>query len=528
MAIELTFHGAAGTVTGSCMELALDGKRLLIDCGMFQGSRSLEALNHEPLPFDPLALDAVILTHAHLDHCGRLPVLTRRGSSAPIWCTPPTARLIDPLLLDAAKLQEADVQRRNRRPDRAGLPPFDRLYDANDVRRTVKLARGLDYGTWTEPVPGIRMQFHDAHHILGSASVELIADGQRLLFSGDLGMRAALEIDHDKPDKGFDHIVCESTYGDRDRIILSTEARRSALGAVVRSALARGGNLLIPAFALERTQIVLADLVALFESGALAPSPVYVDSPLAERTTRAYRSFGGVEIDGSPSPFDAANVHFTQGTAQSRALNGMSGAIIIAGSGMCNGGRIRHHLIRNIARPDSTVLFVGYQARGTLGAVLRAGAKTVRISGGDFPVLAHIEALDTYSAHADRAALLRWITACGPVSGSIFLDHGEKAALEALSGDIAGLEGMPQPLIPALGERFSLEPAAPARRTGGARPRAALLVAGEDWRNTYAAFISSLERHLAALPTDDARERALREADQAVARAGPEPCTADG
>ena len=519
MTIELIFHGAAGTVTGSCMELTVGGKRLLIDCGMFQGSRSLEALNHEALPFDPTRLDAVILTHAHLDHSGRLPALTRHGATAPIWCTPATARLIDPLLLDAAKLQEADLQRRNHRPDRAGLSPFERRYDANDVKRTVKRTRPIDYGEWAEPAPGVKIRFWDAHHILGSASVEMIAEGQRLLFSGDIGERAALNRFHEAPGDAFDHIVCESTYGDRDRVALSTDARRSALAAVVTAALGRGGNLLIPAFALERTQIVLADLVALFADGTLAPSPVYVDSPLAERTTRAYRSFGGVEIDGKLSPFDATNVHFTQGTAQSRALNGLSGAIIIAGSGMCNGGRIRHHLIRNISRPDSTVLFVGYQARGTLGAVLRGGAKTVRISGNDFPVLAHIEALDCYSAHADHAALLRWVGACAPVSGSVFLDHGEGPALQALARDISAIAGMPKPVIPALGERFSLETAAPARRISGPRPRADILVAGEDWRNHYAAFTSSLEERLAALPSDEDREHALRAAEQALGHA---------
>ncbi len=201
------------------------------------------------------------------------------------------------------------------------------------------------------------------------------------------------------------------------------------------------------------------------------------------------------------------------------ALNGLSGAIIIAGSGMCNGGRIRHHLIRNIARPDSTVLFVGYQARGTLGAVLRAGAKTVRISGNDFPVLAHIEALDCYSAHADHAALLRWATACAPVRGSVFLDHGEGPALQALARDIAAIPGMPTPVIPALGECFSLEAAAPARRISGPRPRADVLVGGEDWRNRYAAFTSSLEGRLAALRSDEDRERALRAAEQVLDQA---------
>lgn len=518
MAIDLIFHGAAGTVTGSCMELKANGRHILIDCGMFQGSRSLEALNHEPLPFDPTTLDAVVLTHAHLDHSGRLPVLTRAGSSAAIWCTPATAKLIDPLLQDAAKLQEADVHRRNKRPDRAGLPPFQRLYDANDVKRTVKRARPLDYDVWAEPAPGVEIRFRDAHHILGSASLELRIDGQQLLFSGDIGSGAA-DTDH-RPEAGaFDHIVCESTYGDRDRLLLSPEERRAALATIVSNAMSRGGNLLVPAFALERTQVVLADLVTLFASGQLPPYPVYVDSPLAERITRTYRNYGGVEVDGTPSPFEDANVHFTQSATQSKSLNRISGAIILAGSGMCNGGRIRHHLIRNLSRPDSTILFVGYQAHGTLGSVLRAGAKSVRISGNDFNVLAHIETFDAYSAHADHAALLRWIAGCAPVRGSLFLDHGEKAALDRLAADARSCEDIAPAIIPALGERFTLEAGMAARRTGKPRLRAEALVAAQDWRNRYAALSSSLEGRLMALPSDEARERVLRSIEEAIGNA---------
>lgn len=516
MSIELTFHGAAGTVTGSCMELRVEDRRLLIDCGLFQGSRTLEALNHEQLPFDARSIDAVLLTHAHLDHSGRLPVLTRAGCRAPIWCTPPTRHLLEPLLLDAATLQAADAERRNRRPDRAGLPAFEPLYDGHDVEQVVEQAQGLAYGEWAEPVPGVTIRFSDAHHILGAASIEIRAGGQKLLFSGDIGVAAALDTDPPAPDGGWDHIVCESTYGDRDRVVPSPAERREMLAAIVETALARGGNLLIPAFALERTQIVLEDLVALFASRRLNASPVFVDSPLADRVTRAYRRYGPNAGRG-PSPFDDAHVRFTADVAQSKALNRVSGAIIIAGSGMCTGGRIRHHLVRNLPRVESTVLFVGYQARGTLGAVLESGARAVRISGNDIRVRAQVARLDAYSAHADHAALLRWLARRAPVNGNIFLDHGEEPALERLSADASAVAGLPHPIVPLLGERFRLEPGTAARRTGKPRPHAAELIAPQDWRNRYAAFAASLEERLRALPTDAARQRALEAAEHALA-----------
>lgn len=522
MSLELTFHGAAGTVTGSCMELSSERHRVLIDCGLYQGSRSLEALNYEPLPFDPAELDLVILTHAHLDHSGRLPLLVREGLTAPVWCAPPNRQLLGPLLADAANLQAADAERRNERPDRTGLPPFEPLYDFDDVERLIGQVKGLAIGKWAEPLPGVSLRFWDAHHILGAASVELRIDGQSLLFSGDIGPGAATISGPSAPAGGWDHVICEATYGNRDRTIPTIGQRRELLAREIEAALGHGGNLVIPAFALERTQVLIEDIVAGFDAGRIAPVPVFVDAPLADRVTQAYRRFQ-VPPHGGPSPFDHPEVRFTRSVEESKSLNRLSGAIIIAGSGMCTGGRVRHHLLRNLPRGDSTILLVGYQARGTLGAVLAAGATAVRISGADVPVRARLRTIDAYSAHADRDGLLRWLTKRAPVRGTIFLDHGEQPALVQLVRDAAAIPGLPQPLAPLLGEQFRLEAGEPARRIRGARPDAATLLAPDDWRNRYAAFIAKLEARLLALPSDAERRTALDAADQAIAAVGRSP-----
>lgn len=502
------------------MELRSAHHRLLVDCGLFQGSRSLEALNYEPLPFDPAGLDLVILTHAHLDHSGRLPLLARKGLKAPIWCAPPNRQLLGPLLADAANLQAADAERRNERPDRLGLPRFEPLYDFDDVERVTGQLHGLAAGKWAEPLPGLSLRFWDAHHILGAVSVELKLEGQTLLFSGDIGPGATSISDPPAPPEGWDHVVCESTYGNRDRRMVTLDERRELLAVEVETALARGGNLIIPAFALERTQMLIEDLVASFESGRLEPAPVFVDAPLADRVTQAYRRFKPPP-HGGPSPFDHPKVRFTRSVEESKTLNRMSGAVIIAGSGMCTGGRVRHHLLRNLPRGDSTVLLVGYQARGTLGAVLAGGAQAVRISGNDVPVRARLRTIDVYSGHADRTGLLDWLQHRAPVHGSVFLDHGEQPALDQLVGDAAAIEGLPQPIVPLLGERFELKARTPAQRTGTSRADAAELTAPEDWRNRYAAFAAGLEARLRALPSDGARRAALDAADRALAAPRP-------
>lgn len=518
MSIELIFHGAAGTVTGSCIELRSERYRLLIDCGLYQGSRSLEALNYEQLPFDPAELDLVILTHAHLDHSGRLPLLARQGLSAPVWSAPPNRQLLGPLLADAANLQAADAERRNERPDRAGLPRFEPLYDFDDVERLTEQLHGLEIGQWAEPLPGVSLRLWNAHHILGAASVELRLEGQALLFSGDIGPGATLIPEPTAPAEGWDHVICEATYGDRDRTIPTVEQRRELLAEEIGAALARGGNLIIPAFALERTQKLIEDIVAGFETGRIAPVPVFVDAPLADRVTQAYRRFQ-TPPRGQTSPFDHPKVRFTRSVEESKDLNRLSGAVIIAGSGMCTGGRVRHHLLRNLPRGDSTVLLVGYQARGTLGAVLAAGAQAVRISGRDVPVRAHVRTIDSYSGHADRSGLLRWLEKRAPVRGTVFLDHGEQPALDQLARDATAIAGLPRPLTPLLGESFLLDAGKPAQRASDPRRDATALVAPQDWRNRYAAFAAGLDARLRGLPSDAARQIALDAADRAIAAA---------
>lgn len=517
MGIDITFHGAAGTVTGSCIELRTGRHHILIDCGMFQGSRSLEALNYEPLAFDPATLDLVILTHAHLDHSGKLPLLIREGCRAPIWCSPPSRQLLRPLLVDAANIQAADADRRNERPDRIGLPPFEPLYDFEDVAALVEQLHALAPEKLGTPLDGVSLRFWDAHHILGAVSVELNVEGQSLLFSGDIGDGATRLADPPPPAQGWDHVICEATYGDRDRSIPTDAERRELLAREVEHALAKGGNLIIPAFALERTQALVEDLVANFTSGRLTPSPVFVDAPLADRVTQAYRRFE-IPPHGGPSPFDHPKVRFTRSVDESRTLNRISGAIIIAGSGMCSGGRIRYHLLRNLPRGDSTVLLVGYQARGTLGAALATGADAVRISGEQIPVRAEVRSIDAYSAHADHAGLLRWLARRAPVRGTVFLNHGEPPALDRLITDAGAIPGLPHPVVPLLGEQFRLAPQRPAERIVAPRTDAADLVAPGDWRNRYAAFSAGLEAQLRTLPSVAARQRALAAAEAAIAK----------
>ncbi|HSG33750.1 MAG TPA: MBL fold metallo-hydrolase, partial [Sphingomonadaceae bacterium] len=355
--LKLTFHGAAQTVTGSCMEFAHAGHRLLVDCGLFQGSRSLERLNLEDFAFDPRKLDAVVLTHAHIDHSGLLPKLAAQGFGGRVWCTGATADLLEFMLADAGRIQETEAERRNRRRDRAGEEPFEPIYTAQDALDAWRLCRPVGLEQWFEPAPGFRARLWNAGHILGSASVELDCAGVRVICSGDIGPEnKAFQLDPEGP-SGFDHAICESTYGDRERDKVTIEERRRLLQAEVEAAMTRGGNLVIPAFALERTQELLLDLGHLLSAGELRDARVFVDSPLANRTTGVFARYASeLEDTGGRNVFDHPSFHFVSEVSESIRLNAISGAIIIAASGMCEAGRIRHHLAHNLHRRDSTVL----------------------------------------------------------------------------------------------------------------------------------------------------------------------------
>jgi len=504
----LTFHGAAGTVTGSCFEIACAGKRLLVDCGMFQGTRSLEGLNIEPFRFDPGKIDAVLLTHAHLDHCGLLPRLAAEGFDGPIYCTAATADLLAVMLPDAARIQEQEAERHNRRADRADEPPILPLYTKADAEAAIALARAVDVETLVEIGGGVRARYWNAGHILGSASIELIADGVRMLFSGDLGPEhKTFQHDPSGP-RGVDHLICETTYGDRSRPAVTTAERRHLLESEVRTALALGGNLIIPVFALERTQELLADFAVLMDSARMPGLHVFVDSPLAIRATEVFRRHRhALEDCASHDVFDRPGFHFVERTDESIALNAMSGAIILAGSGMCEGGRVRHHLRRNLPRRDSTILFVGYQAQGTLGRTLLEGAKRVRISGHDVAVRANVHHIDSYSAHADREELLSWARARQPVSGSMFLVHGEREGIDGFK--VAAQPFVADVVTPEIGETYELGSGEPARRlkTGRTELRSVL---SRDWQNDYADLAANLKRDLERIQSSRQRSEAIR------------------
>jgi len=503
----VTVHGAARTVTGSCYEIAVGDQRLLVDCGLFQGPRSLEALNREPFAFDPRKIDAVLLTHAHMDHCGLLPRLAAEGFTGVIWCTDGTADLLGVMLPDAARIQEQDAVRRNRRADRADEPPVEPLYTSADAETVIGLARTMPLEVEFEPAPGLKARFWNAGHILGAVSVELVAGGARLLFSGDLGPEhKAFQLDPAGP-RSLDHVFCESTYGDRDRDDVTIEQRRAVLEREVNEAMGRHGNLVIPVFALERTQELLLDLAQLIESGRIRNSQVFIDSPLASRATQVFRKHRAELQDmGGDDVFAHPSFHFVESVDESIRLNSVSGAIILAASGMCEAGRIRHHLLHNLPNTSSTILFVGFQAQGTLGRTILEGARRVRISGRDVAVRATIRRIDSYSAHADRTELLAWIEARRPVLGSLFLTHGEDGAIDALKKDAEAF--LPSVIAPEIGERYALPANAPARRlaTGRADIRSTV---SRDWQNDYADLAVNLKRNLQRIEGNARRTEAI-------------------
>jgi metallo-beta-lactamase family protein len=436
--MKITFCGAAGTVTGSCHLVEVNGLRLLLDCGLFQGGHSGEDLNRNPFPFDPKSIDAVLLSHAHLDHAGRLPLLVRQGFSGAIHCTVPTAEIAKLMLADSAHLQVEEAAYHARKARRRGETAPPPLYDMDDVLRCAGLFRPVAaYETPIRLNDRASCVLHDAGHILGSSTVELRTSEGNLLFSGDLGNRHQPIVRDPATPPKVDVLLVESTYGDRShRSIEDTVAEfREAIDAIIPN----DGNLLIPSFALERAQEVLYELFILWKNKELPRCRILLDSPLAISTTRVFeRHHDYFDADGQavfssrPNPFDFAPLRYTQTTDESREINSMSrGNIIIAGSGMCTGGRILHHLRHNLWHADSGVLFVGYQGVGTLGRRIVDGADHVRLFGEEIRVASKIWTVNGFSSHADQPILLDWIGKADPEH--LILVHGEDDTLDAFA-----------------------------------------------------------------------------------------------
>lgn len=462
--MKLSFHGADRGVTGSCHLVQCGEHRILIDCGLYQGGHELEEENAEPFGFDAAHIDFVLLTHAHLDHCGRLPLLVRRGFRGEIITTAASRELARLVMLDAAHIQEEDARRRARRAARRG-DESDRapLYSMLDAMNTQDyFGRVAAYGQPLQVAQGVRATFLDAGHILGSASVllELEEAGHRrsVLFSGDLGNSGRPLLRDPATPTHADVVVMETTYGDRlhKPFAPSVEELYRAIGDTFE----RGGNVIIPTFALERAQELLYFLGQGIEKGLLsAATQVFLDSPMAisataifERHPECYEPRTAALFRAGRDPFDLPGLHMTRETADSIAINRVvGGAIIMAGSGMCTGGRIRHHLRHNLPRTNCSVIFVGFAARGTLARRIIDGAERVRIYDEDVRVRARIHTINGFSAHADRAELLAWH---GRIGGSTrtFLVHGEEDVMRAFAGCLKGARVE----MPGLHEEFEL------------------------------------------------------------------------
>ncbi len=532
MSVNLTFHGAAGCVTGSCARLETPRAVILIDCGLFQGSKSLKALNYRPFPFDPAEIDAVLLTHAHVDHSGLLPKLIGGGFTGPILATAATRDLCTVMLADAGGIQESEVEHLNRRNERRGRPLIEPIYTEADGRAATKRFRKVKLGEPVAVAAGVRATFSDAGHILGAASILVEIDDVdgplRLLFSGDIGGGGSVFVADPAAPSGVDHLILESTYGDRERADGDSASRRALLAEEVRLAHAAGGPLLIPAFAVERSQELVVDLLELMAAGDAPPGDVFLDSPLAIEASDVFQARGwnasrGVNPFSSLRPSE--RLHFVASPADSDGLARLRGwHVLLAASGMCDAGRIRKHLKRLLWRRETTLLLCGFQAAGTLGRLLADGAERVTIQGEEVRVRARVRRLDVYSAHADANGLVQWAMARQPVAVNVFLAHGEPSARDGLRERLksAGF-GADAMIAPELDETFVLT------RKGASRlgARSARLPAGAasepDWHNARAAFQIALGQALEHAATDLEREALLADLGRRLSAATQPP-----
>ena len=469
--MKIMFCGASMDVTGSCHMISTDSHKILLDCGQFQGGKEMEKLNYEPFPFDAEEIECVLLSHAHIDHCGRLPLLVKRGFKGQIYCTDATADLLQVMLKDSAHIHEKDAEWQTRKNARTGKPPVEPLYTMRDAERTLKLVKPVLYDQLVEINEQMRIVFNDAGHILGSAITELWVDEgettSKIVFSGDLGVEDRPILRNPKKIKKADYVICESTYGNRLHPANSTSI--DELIDITLKTVKRGGSVVIPSFAVGRTQELIYQFNMFYEQHAeyqkdLENVNVYIDSPMATTATEVFKKNAQVFDDetkafilSGDNPLDFKNLKFTRNTADSQMLNSDKTAkVIISASGMCEAGRIRHHLKHTLWDARNSIVFVGYQAEGTLGRSLVQGASEVKLFGEPISVNAEIYNLEGFSGHADQNGLIDWLSGFQTAPKQIFLVHGEYQSKYDLADKIRETIGF-NPVVIECNSEFELE-----------------------------------------------------------------------
>lgn len=468
--MTIQFLGAAKTVTGSCFYVKTDNTKFLVDCGAFQGPEELEKKNYDPFPFDPADIDFVFLTHAHFDHCGRIPVLVKQGFKGRIICTQPTRDLAKIILLDSANLQEEESKRweANAKSGSASLDEAKKpLFTEQDVEECMRFFEVYPYGTSVNITQNCEFRMRDAGHILGSAIFEFWLKNsagrlRKLVFSGDLGQPGARIVNDPDMIRDADYIVCESTYGNR----LHKDRNETVLEllSALQSAQKMGGNVLIPSFAIERTQELLYEINLFFENRLISDLPVYLDSPMASKATEIFRQYPDFYdedakrlIQKGDDPFDFPGLTKIESTEESRRLAAKKGVVIIAGSGMCTGGRILHHLRNNIENPATHLVIVGYQVSGTLGRRIVDGEKVVKIMGQDYQNNARLYTLNGFSGHGDQRDLRYWIRGFGRTPRQLFLVHGDEHIVKEFQQNLVKEEIDGNVYVPEYMETVNLE-----------------------------------------------------------------------
>lgn len=460
--------GAAKTVTGSCYIVQAGEVRFAIDCGLHQGNREIEARNLDMEPYDPENLDFVLVTHAHMDHTGLLPRLVSHGFKGPVYMTPPTRDLLGIMLLDSAHIQEMEAFWENKKRKRKGQKPVPPLYSTGDAKQTFPLFESVEYGKTFSPLPGIEATFKDAGHILGSAFIEIRiqenGDLYRIVFSGDLGRPNQLLVSDPTGVHFADHLFLESTYGNRNHKNVGSSLEE--LGEAIAYSYEHGEKVIIPAFAVERSQEIIYTLYLLSKQGKLpADMPIYLDSPLAIKATRIFQQHpeyldadARELISNGDNPFAMENLHFTLTTEESMAINAAPGpAVVISASGMCNAGRVKHHLRHNLWRPGASVVFVGFQAMGTPGRKIVDGAREISVFGENIAIQAKVFTIGGFSSHAGQTQLLKWLENIQDKDTKVYLIHGEETAQDTLKEMIEARFGF-SVHIPEYLEEMTLKP----------------------------------------------------------------------